>query len=590
MNALWQKIVNNGITKDLAFETAKRIRITNILLVILFVTVPFYLAILSFIKLDRFTWHLLLVGATHILAYYLISQKRFTLGRYICLGSMIGTEFYFFFLAGPGVGVEFFFFVIVGITYLISNPKERILCFAVLLCSITLYAIGSFYSNYELQVQITSEVKTFISLVNYSISISIIFLFLFFYDMQLEDQIYILDKKVEDKTVEIQETASRVVLLKDEFLSNMSHEIRTPMNAIVGMTDLLIKDSNLNKQDNDKFKIIKESSHDLIIILNNILELSMLNAGQIKAKTEQINLIEMTALITKPFEDDIGLHHIKSEIIYKDDLSELIEGNKNQINQILFNLIDNAYKFTTSGKVSITFSQESQEDQSLFIRCEVSDTGMGIKKEDQLRLFNPFQQLDQSSTKKQKGVGLGLIICQKLVGLLGGKIGVISDEDKGSTFWFSFPATIIEGEIKDVRHDQDPVVQTDSKYGLEVLVVDDIEWNQVVAQMMLEDLGCNVKIANNGLEAIEMFKLQKFDLVLMDIQMPEMDGIEATRIIKLIDNEIPVIAVSAYARQGDAEKFVSQGLDDYIHKPLTFETLVAKLNQWFKQSKLQDVE
>ncbi|NQY67628.1 MAG: response regulator [Flavobacteriales bacterium] len=580
MKDLWQKIINNGITNKFAVERAKRIRITNILLTILIAIVPPYLCILYYIDLHQFMPFLIAACISHFFAYNLISKGRTKIARYICLGSMIITQSYFFFLVGPGMGVEFFFFAIIGVSYLISLPRERIACFIILLLSIVLFGIGAFQTDYVLPFEIEANIKAFITLVNYSISLSVVFLFLFFYNNQIENQIETLDQKVIEKTIEIQETANRVVLLKDEFLSNMSHEIRTPMNAIAGMTELLSKNTNLKGIERDQFEVIRKSSQDLLITLNNILDLSMLKDGQIKATKHVTNLKEIALEITEQYQDE--QKKIKSEIVYDPKLPALVDSNKNQITQILSQFIDNAYKFTTTGKVLITFSEVERKHDFVIIKCMVSDTGIGIKKEEQQRLFKTFEQLDQSSTKKEKGIGLGLIICKKLVELFEGEIGVESIVDKGSSFWFSFPATAIKGnqEINHIDNSSHATIMCNSNK--KVLIVDDTEWNQMVAQMMLEELGYHTQVASNGIEAIELFKNEKFDAVLMDIQMPEMDGIETTSIIKLIDKSIPVIGLSAYARIEDAEKYISQGLDDYMHKPVSLETLNKKLDLWLK--------
>ncbi|PCJ82024.1 MAG: hypothetical protein COA49_03420 [Bacteroidetes bacterium] len=380
------------------------------------------------------------------------------------------------------------------------------------------------------------------------------------------------------ETTRAKEEAVQLAKFRETFLANMSHEIRTPMNGVIGIIELLTLNTKLDATQKEYVEIIKNSSHDLLAILNDILDLSKLEAGEMNIAPKIFNYKSLIHKVKSLFigkADEKGLK-ITSE--YGNDFPEYVLADSNRITQILSNFVSNAIKFTDTGSVNISSTWKQKELGKIIIRIEVIDTGVGIDEKGQKVAFEEFKQLDEGSTKAFKGTGLGLAICSKLTNLMGGEIGVDSEKGKGSTFWFTFESDEIEaGSFKDSQSNKSKEVM--ESFDANVLLVDDEKINIIVAKLMLEGMGCKVTTAENGLEAVNKYEDGKFDVILMDMQMPVMDGIEATNNIKESFNNVPpIIGLSANAMVGDAEKFIAQGLDDYLSKPTTIAALKEKLN------------
>jgi len=358
----------------------------------------------------------------------------------------------------------------------------------------------------------------------------------------------------------------------------MSHEIRTPMNGIIGMVEMLVKNTQLDKLQKEYLEIVHRSSLDLLTILNDILDLSKLEGGKMRLQLQEVNIHDIIHNLMGLFSAAVKQKGMHIRSIYSDDLPDNFKADGARVKQIVANLLGNAFKFSEEGEIVIKTSLVEQNKDELKIKIEIIDTGAGIAKEDQKKLFSQFQQLNQSSTKAIKGTGLGLAICKKLVALLGGEIGVISEAGKGSNFWFTFNAFPLTEKEKEKEKEKE-----DTQFDIKVLLVDDIQVNLTVVELMLVHLGCEVTVAKNGKEALEQFKEEGFDLVLMDIQMPVMGGVEATQTIKKNNRNVPpIIGLSANAMSGDAEKYMEQGLDDYLHKPINLDVLSNKLATWFE--------
>jgi CheY-like chemotaxis protein len=284
----------------------------------------------------------------------------------------------------------------------------------------------------------------------------------------------------------------------------------------------------------------------------------------------------------KSHEKDIALI-----INYSDNVPHQVIGDRIRIRQVLFNLVSNAVKFTEQGQVSLEVEMQSQLENKLNIRIAVTDTGIGIAPEHQSFIFQQFQQADSSTTRKFGGSGLGLTICQQLTALMGGEIGVLSTPGEGSTFWFTLSLQQAEEPSETTTSNANAVSSSDALplTSLKVLLVEDNEINQMVALAILESLGCEIVIANHGQEACELVKTQRFDLILMDCQMPVMDGFSATQVIRQYEQDhghksVPIIALTANAIQGDREKCLAAGMDDYLAKPVQQDIMQEKLTVW----------
>jgi two-component system sensor histidine kinase/response regulator len=377
--------------------------------------------------------------------------------------------------------------------------------------------------------------------------------------------------------------AERLAQARTEFLANMSHEIRTPMNGVLGMLNLL-KDTPLTDEQRDLLQTAETSAQHLLEILNDILNLAKIEAGQMKLErtpTDLKRLVRETCEMVRPQARLKGI--LLREELPADELYALADPTR--LRQILLNLLSNAVKFTERGEVvARLIKRNASAETELALRFEVQDTGIGIPPEKQQQIFEPFRQADGSTTRKYGGTGLGLAISKKLVELMGGRMGVVSQVGEGSTFWFevSLPACDAPAHVR--LEQQLRAAEQTPLTGLRVLVAEDNFVNQKVIRRTLEKWGVEVQIANNGREALEWLSREPFHLVLMDCQMPEMDGYEATRRIRAYEQprglHMPVIALTANALSGDREKCLECGMDDYLTKPVNPDLLWEKLVQW----------
>jgi CheY-like chemotaxis protein len=364
------------------------------------------------------------------------------------------------------------------------------------------------------------------------------------------------------------------VKAKQQFLSNMSHEIRTPMNAIIGFTKVLQK-TDLSINQKEYLEAIKMSGDTLIVLINDILDLAKVDAGKMTFTQAPFKMSLSISAMLHLFEPKIQEKNLVLIKEYDTKIPKVLIGDPVRLHQIILNLVSNAVKFTNKGKISIGVHLLNDDDEKVTIEFVVSDTGIGIEADKLEQIFENFQQAYSGTSSLYGGTGLGLAIVQKLVELQGGTIQVESKINVGSTFRFNLSFQKTNAEIELESEIEELVFKIE---GLKILVVEDIVLNQLLMKTMLEDFGFTCDIAGNGKLAIEKLQTDTYDAILMDLQMPEMNGFKATEHIrKIMNSDVPIIALTADVTTVDLTKCKAAGMNDYIAKPVDEKILYSKI-------------
>ncbi len=400
-----------------------------------------------------------------------------------------------------------------------------------------------------------------------------------------------LEELVEQRTAALsvaKEAAEAASLAKSTFLANMSHELRTPMNAILGMTGLALKNATDPKLRDQLGKVTQASQH-LLLVINDILDISKIEAAHLNLDAVDFTLatpVDILSNLTAPAATAKGL--ALTIAIAPELASRQLSGDPMRLSQIMLNLVSNAIKFTDAGSVRLDIAATDETAEDIGIRCTVHDTGIGISAADQARLFQAFEQSDNSMTRRYGGTGLGLAISKRLAVMMGGSIGVESEPGSGSTFWFTarLKKSTSDGESASLTPVSLPEEALKARFsGARVLLAEDEPINQEVSRELLESAGLVVDLADDGVEAVELARRTNYDLVLLDLQMPNMNGIEAAAIIRSLPGreQLPILALTANAFTSDRQKCLDVGMNDHIGKPVDPDQLFATLLKWLSK-------
>lgn len=531
----------------------------------------------------------LLIGIVYSIFLYVLLQGKASQSmrfRFIFIGLGVFCPVWFF-NGGLAGAIPVYFIFIMGVGMLTLDIKHhKIFGFGLTAVIVALYILEKSFPGWIVHYT-TPDIREQDILVTVMIAVVIVGLLLSFFKQSYEverNELISHRKQIEESTerlMQAKQEAEAATAAKSKFLANMSHEIRTPLNGIIGTTQLLTIENNIKSEQKELFQTLESSCNLLLNIIEDVLDISKIEAEKLTLQEKGFHLrdaVKSVIDITSPRINALSKHLSLSYTI-DENVAAYVTGDENRLKQVLVNLVGNAIKFTEQGGIEVEVNAKEIRNEIQLITFIVRDTGIGIKKEDLPKLFQPFSQVDFSSSRKYSGTGLGLSICKKLIEMMSGYINVNSKEGIGSEFSFTIPIKV-EMELLSKQQPANGF----EYIPLEILLVEDNLINQLVGLKIFENLGYKVDVAENGAIAIQKASEKNYDMIFMDIQMPEVDGLEATSQIlnnyNGHDSSPVIIAMTANAMKEDEDDCLKAGMKDFVSKPFTIEALKATIYKW----------
>lgn len=594
MKRFYNSVLELGVHDDAPVYEMHRVRFSNF--IGLFCQ-SFYLlyVVLSFVLHSHFlTVMTLLMLVTGIFGFWLNHKRHYNIARSIFITSF--SVLLFFICNTLNIGFYFVFFYFPAfIAYTLYYDLEKDLPNALVNLSVSVScAVCAFVLPHQYFMAENIDEKWFplISTLNYFLSFAITIIFVFFAVFHINKsgrQLVDVWQEAERQKLELSEAkqkADSAVLAKSRFLSNMSHEMRTPLNGIIGTVNLMLQEPSLPDQQQN-LEVLKYSSEHMLSVVNDVLDFSKIEAGKMELNTDEFNLKTVLDKIYTVFKNQFDGKKVRFEFNIDNSLDKFFKSDETRLRQVLTNLIGNAYKFTEKGSVQCSAKLISSDSEAAEIYFSVKDTGIGMNQEHQQLIFDAFNQAETSTTRRFGGTGLGLTISKKIVVKLGGDLQLKSEQGKGSHFFFTIRMPFCNGNKAFVNEDK--VSGLISLKGARVLVAEDSVVNMTITRKFLQRWDVVIHEATNGQEAVQMFNKNEYDVLLIDLDMPVMDGYEALAQIRKINKNIPAIAFTAAVLPQMKEYLAGKGFNDFLQKPFRPEDLHRKIAFYYQQIDVSNV-
>lgn len=560
------KLVNLGVVDGLSIEDAQKVRLTNILTLLPMPLTAFYFLYGLYFGLG-FLWAICAFLMLGIFAVVFVNyKKKYVLAKSISFYVYAMGVFLIHNSTNIGYCVTNFFFMLFISHEIMYDVKKQIRAFLPTIIFTFISAVACFVVPQYFFFNAVFDDKVLIIL---QMSIYTFTLLMGGVYMAIVINMHRLTEK---KLLDVMQGFEKANKAKSVFLSNMSHELRTPLNGIIGTTNLLMHETASTSQ-KKYYDVLMHTSDHMLHLINHILDFSKINESKINLDRNIFNLKHTLTKLCRVY----VAQDIKEQVSFKFEIDSALDreviSDDLRIKQILFNLLSNAFKFTKSGTITLKVVVLKSEDEKMAVRFSVSDTGIGIKPEQFEKIFESFEQADNSTTRNFGGTGLGLSISKQLVGLFGSNLQIESEYQKGSTFWFDavleINKTVVTQEVE--------IINAKDLHGVKVLVAEDNKINRMVLLTFLKKWNVQFTETVNGLHALEEFNKNAYDLILMDLEMPEMDGYTAIKEIRKVDSLIPVIAFTAALYDNMGADLTNKGFNDYLHKPFNPTDLYNKI-------------